>query len=297
MKIALVTCPELSEGTADDRILRDAFLQDNHAVQFEVWSNSRVRWQEYDVILIRSTWDYHRHLSRFLTWAQEASKQSRLVNPWQVVAWNASKKYLLELLDHGVSVVHTEVASDADHAVEYARRLLQLHPAIVIKPAVSATAESLFRVTNLADARDAIQAALTTGDVVIQPYLSSIAEDGELSLIFFCLTEWRFSHAVHKLPRLGDFRVQSNFGGTANAVEPSDAIVRFSEEALSCVPPEAIFARVDIVDWKTDPKIGELELIEPDLFFRDCKDSSDKLQAALIHHVTSGRASAAAHRS
>jgi hypothetical protein len=59
-----------------------------------------------------------------------------------------------------------------------------------------------------------------------------------------------------------------DFGGSARAFEASDELRELGLRALAALPEKVLFARVDLVDWKLAPLVGEIELIEPELFFR-----------------------------
>ena len=56
--IAFVTCERLPQITEDDRLAAAALAARGATVAGRVWSDSTVRWEEYDAVVIRSTWDY-----------------------------------------------------------------------------------------------------------------------------------------------------------------------------------------------------------------------------------------------
>ncbi|MES2965138.1 MAG: hypothetical protein V4760_14730, partial [Bdellovibrionota bacterium] len=112
MRIALVTCLEKPEGTFDDQLLRTALIKAGHTANFLVW-NGAADWASYDTCLLRSTWDYHRNLKKFLSWHQNTSKNLRVVNGTELVRWNSDKSYLCELGNAGISVVPTKVFTQA----------------------------------------------------------------------------------------------------------------------------------------------------------------------------------------
>jgi glutathione synthase/RimK-type ligase-like ATP-grasp enzyme len=99
---------------------------------------------------------------------------------------------------------------------------------------------------------------------MIQPFLPAIGEEGELSLFYF---DRRFSHAVRKRPRAGDFRVQEQFGGEAEPCAPEADALAAAEAVLAAIKEPLLYARVDLIrgldgHWA----LTEIELIEPDLF-------------------------------
>jgi glutathione synthase/RimK-type ligase-like ATP-grasp enzyme len=141
---------------------------------------------------------------------------------------------------------------------------------VVIKPAVSATAWR----TELIDAKEA---GTYEVDVLVQPYMKEI-EQGEWSLIFF---GGEFSHAVFKRPKRGDFRVQSDFGGTATARMPDAKLI---EQARKHVKKEWLYARVDGIEQDGRFLLMELELTEPALFFHTDPAAPGRFVDALELH-------------
>jgi glutathione synthase/RimK-type ligase-like ATP-grasp enzyme len=282
MNLIFATCSEKPNGTLDDGLLKEHLRQRGHQVVFKVWSDSQVEWEKADAVVVRSTWDYHRRLPPFLEWAERVAGLARLYNSREIIEWNSSKRYLLELERHRVPIVPSVFARNARDAQDAAASLLDEHDEIVVKPAVSATAELTFRSGDMTAATAAVSQVLLRGEVLLQPFVESIANDGELSLMFFASGErYGFSHAVLKTPKSGDFRVQSDFGGSVQPQTVSDDLRELASTALSKVPGRALYARVDIIDWKTNPQIGELELIEPDLFFRCAETSVSMIADAL----------------
>jgi hypothetical protein len=214
-----------------------------------------VRWggdlSRYDVAVLRSTWDYHLKAEAFARWAR---RQKNLLNPAKVVLWNMDKSYLK---DCGVPIVPTVWVPKEWKEV-------------VLKPTVSASA---WRTERLAG-----------GGLMIQPFLPEVQKNGEWSLIFLA---GRFSHAVLKRPGRGDFRVQSEFGGSVEAASPSRSTLRAAEKALAAVPGRCLYARVDGFLIKGRFLLSEIELIEPALFLKWGKNAARDFARAIM--VESGR--------
>ena len=101
------------------------------------------------------------------------------------------------------------------------------------------------------------------GDVMVQPFVTSVAEAGEVSLVYF---GGRFSHAIRKQPAAGDFRVQDMYGGTVHAHQPTDAELAVADAVLARTPAPTTYARIDLVEFAGAPALMEAELIEPELF-------------------------------
>jgi glutathione synthase/RimK-type ligase-like ATP-grasp enzyme len=230
------------------------------------WRDRTVDWDGFDAVLIRSTWDYHEHVDEFVEWAEHVDDVSRLYNPAPVVGWNAHKRYLLDLEASRVPIVPTSV-------VERTRPETLSNVAdrrgwrdVVVKPTVSAGAKGTgrHRVDDPASER-ALRAILETSDALVQPYLSEIESLGETSMIAI---EGTVTHAVCKLPRDGDFRVQPHHGGAEQPTEPTPAELDLAEQALAAVSALAsvLYARIDCVTVEGQPTLMELEVIEPALY-------------------------------
>ena len=122
---------------------------------------------------------------------------------------------------------------------------------------------------------------LQSKDALAQPFVPSVAESGEVSLVYF---GGRYSHAIRKLPAKGDFRVQNQHGGTLHPHEPTSRELAVGEAALAAAPMPATYARVDLVEWEGNPVVMELEMIEPELFLRRSPEGG----AAICEGVESG---------
>ena len=264
MNICLATCAEIPNGIEDDRALFAELTRRGHNVRWQIWNDPIVDWRFFEKVVIRSTWDYHYHLDDYIRWIAAVSLQSTLINPKEVFMWNFDKRYLQKLSEKGVAVVESTIFSDEAQAITFAQSLFQRDKKLIIKPTVSASAHLNFLIKTAADIDKAVQKVLDRSEVMIQPFVESVLTDGEVSLLFF---GGKYSHALRKFA-LGDYRIQAQYGGQVAAFEPSMELIHFAEKALAAVPFTLAYARVDILDWKHSAKIGELELIEPELFFR-----------------------------
>lgn len=250
------------------------------------WRDATVDWGTFDAVLIHSTWDYHEALGEFLAWAERVDELSRLVNPVEVVRWNAHKRYLLDLAATGVPVVPTVVVPQAEPeslaCVADARGWAE----VVVKPAVGAGAVGAgrFRIDEPAGER-ALASVLTSSDALVQPFLTEIESRGETSVL---VLGGEVTHAVGKVPRSGDFRVQEHHGGTERAVAPTAAELELAALATAAVAEIAPvhYARVDCVTVDGRPHLMELEVIEPSLYLPFASpETADRLMAALLADI------------
>lgn len=283
MRIAIATCRKKPEGTTDDEHLIQALKARGHEPANLRWDTPTADWSQFDITLLRSPWDYYERLPEFLAWAEKADQQTRLLNPLATVKTNAEKDYLLDLEKQGFPVPRSLVftAAQKREALERARAELRKGP-LVLKPTVSGGSYLTYFVKTESELEPAIENILRHGKLLLQPYLPTIETQGEVSLIYFRVGKaWRFSHAVLKNARSGDFRVQTDFGGSTVPWEPNLPCLALSERLLETLSPHDLYARIDLVDWQTEPKVGELELIEPALFFAQAPHSAPLLVEAL----------------
>lgn len=280
-KIGLATCTRVPDLTADDRLLLDELLRRGVDACPVVWDDPSAPWASFDSVVIRSCWDYHQRPGEFLAWmaALEDSGVS-LWNPARLVHWNHHKGYLQKLERSGVPVVPT-VFLERGARVSIAALLEERGwTEAVVKPAVSASAYRTSHVSldNAAAAQDAVDAVLADGDVLVQRFLPEIASRGEWSLLFFGGT---FSHALLKRPGSGDFRVQTELGGSAVRQEPPAGLLEQAQAIAAKIPAPWLYARLDGVDLAGVFTIMEVELIEPFLFLADDPLAPARLADAL----------------
>jgi glutathione synthase/RimK-type ligase-like ATP-grasp enzyme len=111
--------------------------------------------------------------------------------------------------------------------------------------------------------------------MLLQEYLSDINLNGEISLI---MIGGEYTHAVRKTAKKGDFRVQDDHGGKVNKYNAKESEIKFANKCLEACPYKTTYARVDIIyDNNNEPSLSELELIEPELWFRNNKNSAKLL--------------------
>ena len=105
--VAIATCAEHAGLDDEGRLLLAALRELGIAAEPAVWTQEPAGgWRAYDLVVLRSTWDYTFMLERFLDWTRQLG--ARLLNPPGVVAWNADKRYLFDLAEAGIETVHTE---------------------------------------------------------------------------------------------------------------------------------------------------------------------------------------------
>jgi glutathione synthase/RimK-type ligase-like ATP-grasp enzyme len=265
--IAFATSADYPELTPDDHLAVEALATAGVSVRAAIWDDPGVRWDAFDAVVVRSCWNYHLRPGEFLEWlaAVEATGVP-LFNAPGTVRWNLDKSYLADLARDGIAVPPTvwlERGSEVDLGGLLVERGWKR---AVVKPAISASAYETWTTSPARAAADAprLRALLDRSTVMLQPFLDEVCTGGEWSLIFF---DGAYSHSVLKRPAAGDFRVQSELGGSHEAAEPPARLVEAAKRTLEAAPGRSLYARVDGVDSNGDLLLMELELIDPVLFF------------------------------
>ncbi len=280
MKVAFATCSAMPDGWVDDHPV--AALLD---AEYRVWNDESVDWHAYDRVVLRSTWDYSWQVDEFLAWC-DAVGPRRLRNPPELVAFNADKRYLAEI---AAPSVPTTFIAPGDP-------LPQANGEIVVKPNLSAGARDTGRFSSLAAAVPLIEQIRASGRVaLVQPYISTVDSQGETSLVFF---GGELSHALSKRAILRDegiapvaedseLRVAAAMlepdlvgPGTTSAAQTALAQAVIAELSARFGTP--LYARVDMVDDADgQPRVMELELIEPNFYLATSPGAAERLATAV----------------
>ncbi len=234
-------------------------------------------WARFDLVVVRTPWDYFGRLDQFLAWTRDVAEVTRLVNPPEVIAWNSHKGYLADLQERGLPVLPSlrvdRGSADVPAAVRDCGWDL-----VVVKAAVDGGGFKIRRGLSTAPDLQAFAAGLAADeDVIVQPYASGI-EAGERSLVFF---GGELSHAVRKVPSRGEYRSQRHHGGAELVHSPSDAELALAVAAMAAAPGELAYARADLIEQDGQPVLMELEVIEPDLFLRSAPGATERFASVL----------------
>ena len=280
--VALATCADYPDLCDDDRLLIPALERRGCRAEPVLWDDRARRWGDYDAVVPRSTWDYHRRLPEFLGWLDRLERESVPVwNRMPTLRWNLEKRYLRELEAAGIPVTPTVWV--AKGSVVTLRDLMESvrSDALVVKPAVSASAFETWRTDRSRAKEDEARLSemVAQRDLMVQPFLPVFETDGEISHVFI---DGTFSHAVRKRPRPGDFRVQEEHGGSAERTEVSPDLVRQAARALAAAPEGTLYARVDGVVLDGGLVVTELELVEPRLYFGWHEGAADRFAQGLL---------------
>jgi len=287
MNIALVTY--LDKGaydsatveSEDDKLLN--FLQEKGLnTEKVIWNDQQVNWEDYSLAILKSPWDYFDLIEEFYIWLDELEeKKVKLLNPIEVVRWNANKQYLQEIEAAGLKItpsffIQNKESVNLEHFFEKFNT-----NKLIVKPCVSGGAKNTFKVTvdNVTEVNQKLNLLIQEEDFIIQPFLPEILENGEWSFIFF---NGAYSHSLIKQAKPGDFRVQPAHGGSVHPQKPSEDLIAIAERYVTLFAKNCLYARVDGTFVNGEFLLMELELIEPFLFLNTDPQNYERYYKALM---------------
>ena len=266
----------------EDGVVINAMQKQGLQVKRLNWATPDFDWASCRLAVFRTTWDYFNRIQEFVPWLDQVSTMTRLVNPYELIRWNIDKHYLKDLEQRGIPIVPTFLVEQGGVA-DLTPFFETWHcDELIIKPCIGGTARHTYRVNlqNIVERQLLFNQLLESEAMLIQPFQKNILLRGELSILLF---GGHYSHAVHKVAKAGDFRVQDDFGGTAVAYQASLAEIDFAIKAVSACPSMPAYARVDIIyDNNGQLAISELEAVEPELFFRFRPEAAGLLVTEII---------------
>ena len=284
LRIALVSAVSARELDEDLEPLQRALSARGIGVTIACWDDATIDWSRFDAAILRSTWDYTYRLQEFRAWLARVDRRTRLFNPVQLVHWNLDKRYLQLLAQADVPVIPSRFV-DPGAAFEVSDRA-----EFVLKPSVGAGSRGARRF-----GRGEREAALLHAaelhrqgfTVMIQPYLTRVDRDGETALVFF---GGQFSHAIRKGPLLQREAQATSALFAAETISTRMARpgeLEVATAALRVLPGGVpLYARVDLIeDDDGQPRVLELELTEPSLFFATAPGSAERFAAVIEQAV------------
>jgi SAM-dependent methyltransferase len=250
---AFLTLDERGDFVIDDEHAIGPLADIGWRVSTVSWRQTEVPWEHFDVVIIRSTWDYWNDVPDFLEVLARIDRESRLANALDIVHWNLAKTYMVDLEGKGVGIVPT------------------IWPDAVL--------EGLFPRSDAADRLARIAEVFTGRAAMVQRFMPGIQSEGEYSLFFF---NGEFSHAILKVPAASEFRSQEEHGAEIRSVRPEKALLLRAREALASLSSVPLYARIDFVrDDRDDFLVMELELIEPSMYLRTDPEAASRFARAI----------------
>lgn len=284
----------------EDRLVLEALMHANVNVRRVAWCDESIPWKDSLGALFRTTWDYFDRWDEFSRWLRSTSQVTELFNSAELVHWNLDKHYLHDLHERGVAVVPTAYVPRNAFVPLYDVAARRGWNQVVIKPAVAGAARDTYLVDAEGDTAILSPEApsgreserlwsdlVAQQDMLVQPFLPDVMASGEVSVIWL---EGQVTHAVLKRAKSGDFRVQDDHGGTVERIELTPEHQRAARDIMEhtldfCkdrgwAPP--LYARIDLMrDAEGRLLLSELEMVEPELWFRFCPEAADVLAQAV----------------
>jgi glutathione synthase/RimK-type ligase-like ATP-grasp enzyme len=274
MNIALVSYQnkKLTQSHLEEDFQLSTFLETKGLIVTRaIWNNLQIDWKQFDVVILKSPWDYHDNFVSFIRWLSTLDTAGiKVLNPFKTVLWNSDKHYLKQIADDGLPVIESVflekgIVPDLAELLDKSRC-----KKMIIKPCVSASAKNtlLLAFDNVSSVQNAMNGLVANESFLVQPFMEEILQ-GELSFMFF---NGNFSHSTLKIPKTGDFRVQSEYGGTVQKINTDTAHVQAAGKYVEKYAKDTLYARVDGIISNGTFVLMELELIEPYLFL-NCHES------------------------
>lgn len=275
--------PYINNVLLEDEILTNELIKHGLKTYRTNWDNHDFDWSTTKSVVFRATWDYFERINEFLPFLEDIKNKTILINDYSTIKWNIDKHYLLDLAKKGVNIPDS-------HFIEPGNKLTLTeiitklnYDIFILKPAVSGAGRHTYKITKseVLDYENMFKELVSNETMIIQNYQQNITTKGEIALVFFGKN---YSHAVLKQAKKGDFRVQDDFGGTVSNYTPSETEIEFASFVISTITPTPAYARIDLI-WDNDNNLclSELELIEPELWFRNENNAAKKLTLEIIN--------------
>jgi len=297
IKITLLTDSRYTQRNNSSEYIKNIFREDDLVIQalssrgFQVeriaWDDPTYGWGNTDYAIFRTTWDYFNRIDDFTKWYLSTKEKLRFINPPELIDWNINKLYLKDLDQAGINVLEMVLVDNQNSLTIEAVMELKGWNEVIIKPLVSASARHTYKIdhSNRLNYENLFAQLIKSETMIVQEFQHSIIATGEIAMMYF---NGQFSHSVLKRAIAGDFRVQDDFGGTVHQYQASIEQINLGKEALEVNNSMPVYARVDIIKDNSDNwAVTELELIEPELWFRYYPPAADLFTEAIKRYVDS----------
>ena len=267
----------IQQVLTEDKLLKKELELLGLNVIIKDWKSKKFDWTKTEYAIFRSTWDYFDNFKLFSNWLEKNKYEIKFINSLEIIKWNLDKVYLLELQEKGINIAPTILIKKNQPTT--LKKLFEDTgwQEAVLKPTVSGAARHTYRINRNShnDYEEIFKGLICNEDFLFQEFIKNIISKGELSLI---VIGGKYTHAVKKTAKKGDFRVQDDHGGKVEVYYASDKEIEFAEQCINLCLEIPLYARVDIAyDNNNELSLVELELIEPELWFRNNKKSAKLL--------------------
>lgn len=280
-RIGLVTCEEEPDLWDDDALLLKSLKESGVPCEPVIWSDQRNNYKNYDILVIRSVWDYHYKYKEFLNWlALLENNNTRVFNSVDALRENSNKIYLANLQKLGIPLVPSAFFKSEDASLVVLPELFERFKCkeLVIKPFVGASSYQVEKIDQNTDFNLFVYCQKNPCGFIVQKFIPEVFIEGEISLIYL---NGIFSHAVRKKPKQGDFRVQDDYGGTFEYIDPNIELRQKVDKIMRNLQPDLLYARIDCLWTKNLFYLMEVELVEPILYLHDPRCRQQFIEALI----------------
>lgn len=251
------------------------------------WRVDEVDWDEFDAVYIGTPWDYPDDPAQFMQVMRAVDRSSAvLVNDFALVAWSMQKTYLMDLEQRGAAIVPSRWAERLEtgmfgEAFEHFQT-----DSIIVKPVIGTNAADTFPLDrdSLSQLAPKVCEKFADRPCMLQPFIENIRSEGEYSMFYF---NRQFSHAIRKIPKKDDYRVQEEHGAEILAAHPEPALRDAADALLQLVEPQPVYARADFLRGPDGRfLLMELELIEPSMYLRMDPEAPRRFAQAFDEYVS-----------
>ena len=285
-RLALITWSGLPHGAESERLMLPHLATAGVETEIVDWRSTDCDFNKFDLVVLRSCWDYHLKADEFIGWLQRAAQATQVLNAVDTVLWNHNKFYLREVETLGIEIAPTVFVSGSDSIEPDVWREIKSWPKSVVKPAVSASAHKtwLFDSVALPEKND-LKRRMQGEEFLLQQFIPEIETQGEFSFVYI---DGQFSHAALKRPAAGDFRVQQEHGGSAEPFHPDTNLLTQANQIAATVRQvrDSLYCRIDAVARDGKLVLMELELIEPELFLGLAEGAAERFADAVIRRLS-----------
>jgi glutathione synthase/RimK-type ligase-like ATP-grasp enzyme len=271
----------------EDELVKKALEQKGLKVIKKAWDAPNFDWSKCNYAIFRTTWDYFDRFDDFFKWFTKIQEVLQFINTPEVIYWNLDKHYLKDLQQKQINIPATLFIEKGDKETLGNLFSKASWKKAVLKPAIAGAARETFLISssNYNQHEIDLQRLISQEAMLFQEFQYRIQEQGEISII---MIGGEYSHAVLKKAKKGDFRVQDDFGGTVEEYKATAQEIDFASKTLAACPHNPLYARVDVFyDNNNTLSLGELELIEPELWFRNHPEAANKLADVVCKFILS----------
>jgi glutathione synthase/RimK-type ligase-like ATP-grasp enzyme len=284
-RLALITWSGLLQGAESERLMLPYLAAAGVETEIVDWRLAGHDFNKFDLIVLRSCWDYHLRPAEFIGWLQRVTQTTLVLNTVDTVLWNHNKFYLQEVEALGLETAPTIFVREGEALSEPEQTTIRGWEKIVVKPAISASAHNTSLIVGDAfSAEHELVRRMNGQPFLVQQFIPEIQNDGEISFIYI---DGAYSHAALKKPAAGDFRVQQEHGGSTDLFHPDSNLLGQANQIAATVRQvrDALYCRIDAVARDGKLVLMELELIEPELFLGLAEGAAERFARAIVRRM------------